>query len=196
VAEDSNSGGEAGSTEHAKDEMLLTGGGDDTPAREVLATTTAEWTHQANESAAPKDTLDSNSNISKKEDNTENTENISIPEIVIDIVADHLTCDAPNTNHSFLGDGDPTCINTVSMDANNMFTWHTEPKTLRSPTIPGRIPLSIPCSFLNSWRIPCLFLPFPGVLIQSWLVLVHSVSIPALFLVHSHHSLYIPTLRN
>jgi hypothetical protein len=54
VAEDSNSSGEAGGAGHAKNEMLLTGGGDNTPTREVLATATAEWTHQANTSAAPK----------------------------------------------------------------------------------------------------------------------------------------------
>ena len=48
----------------------------------------------------------------------------------------------------------------------------------------------------HSWRTPCPFLLFPGVLVQSWLVLVHSLSIPTPFLVHSHCSLYIPTLRN
>ena len=46
--------------------------------------------------------------------------------------------------------------------------------------------LSIPCPFLNSWWIPCPFLLFPGVLVWSCLVLVHSMSIPTPFLIHSH----------
>ena len=119
--------GEMGSIENTDENMFQTGGEDDTPMREVLLTTTiTELPHETDTLTVQMNTPEP-TNEDKDDTEQKEVDNNLMKEILIDIAADCLAYDTDDTNHYTSESKNLIQVNIVSTEANNIFTWHTDP---------------------------------------------------------------------